>query len=179
MILLTVGVLVIALAGIVVAALSGPGDGPAHVLVTPATLGSYVKEPHLARVMDAGLLQRQLETRSAGEAKNVVYAVYEDSSNAAASSGPQILLFIGGNLTGASPGGFISSFIGETRGALRTSAGSMGGEAACVSRVPGGVAECAWADSDTFGVVASPTLSVSALAAQLRSVRPRVEHLAK
>jgi hypothetical protein len=43
------------------------------------------------------------------------YAVYEDSTSAAAKSGPQIMLFIGGNLTGASPGGFIGSFIGEAR----------------------------------------------------------------
>jgi len=181
MLVLTAGVLVIALAGVgaVGVALAGSGAGPAHVLVTPARLGAYVKEPHLAKVMDARLLQRQFVTGSAGEAKNVVYAVYEDSTNAAANSGPQIVLFIGGNRTGASPGGFISSFIGETRDALRTSAGSMGGEAACASRIPGGVAECVWADSDTFGVVASPTLSVSALAAELRSVRPQVEHLAK
>ena len=92
---------------------------------------------------------------------------------------PQIILFIGGNLTGASPGGVISSFVGESRGGQRTSAGSMAGQAACVPRIPGSVAECAWADNDTFGVVASPTLSVSALAAELRDVRPQVEHLAK
>ena len=55
----------------------------------------------------------------------------------------------------------------------------MAGQAACVPRIPGSVAECAWADNDTFGVVASPTLSVSALAAELRDVRPQVEHLAK
>jgi hypothetical protein len=55
----------------------------------------------------------------------------------------------------------------------------MAGDAACVPRIPDGVAECAWADDDTFGVVASPTLSVSALAAELRDVRPQVEHLAK
>jgi hypothetical protein len=156
-----------------------PGHGQAHVLVTPDKLGAYVKEPHLAKVMDAGTLQREVVTKSAGEAKHVIYAVYEDSTSAAAKSGPQIMLFIGGNLTGASPGGFISSFIGEARGAERISAGSMAGDAACVPRLPGGVTECAWADGDTFGVVASPTLNVSALAAEMRSVRPQVERPAK
>jgi hypothetical protein len=55
----------------------------------------------------------------------------------------------------------------------------MTGDAACVPRLPGGVTECAWADGDTFGVVASPTLNVSALAAEMRSVRPQVEQPAK
>jgi hypothetical protein len=172
---LTAGVAVIIMAA--AALLLRPGPGPAHVLVTPARLGAYAKEPHLAKAMDAGQLQQDVVTKSAGEAKHVVYAVYEDSTGPAARSGPQIILFIGGNLTGTSPTGFISSFVGEARGgAQRTSAGSMGGEAACVSRVPGSVAECAWADNDTFGVVASPTLSVSALAAELRAARPQVEH---
>jgi hypothetical protein len=168
----------VAAVAVAVALLTGRG-GPAHVLVTPARLGAYVKEPHLAKAMDAGQLQQQVITKSAGEAKNVVYAVYEDSTGTTAHSGPPIILFIGGNLTGASPGGFISSFVGESRGGQRTSAGSMAGQAACVPRIPGSVAECAWADNDTFGVVASPTLSVSALAAELRDVRPQVEHLAK
>jgi hypothetical protein len=147
--------------------------------VTPATLGAYVKESHLAKTMDASSLQQQVVTKSAGEAKNVVYAVYEDSVGAAAHAGPQIFLFLGGNLKGASPSGFISSFIGESRGAQRTSAGSMTGDAACVPQTSQGAAECAWADNDTFGVVTSPTLSVSALAAELRDIRPQVEHLAK
>jgi hypothetical protein len=174
---LTASALVIVVAA--VAVLARPGPGPAHVLVTPARLGSYVMEPHLAKVMDASLLQRQVVAKSAGEAKHVVYAVYQDSTSAAAQAGPQIILFIGGNLAGASPGGFINSFIGQARGAERTSAGSMGGEAACISRIPGSVAECAWADNDTFGVVASPTLSVSALAAELRNFRPELERPAK
>jgi hypothetical protein len=152
-----------------------PGSGPAHVLVIPARLGTYVKEPHLAKVMEAGNLQQEIVTKSAGEAKHVVYAVYEDSTGTAASSGPQIVLLIGGNLTGTSPDGFITSFIGQARGAQRTSAGPMGGDAACISRVPGSVAECAWADNDTFGVVASPTLSVPALAAMLRAARSQAE----
>jgi hypothetical protein len=38
------------------------------------------------------------------------------------------------------------------------------------------VAECAWADNDTFGVIASPTLSVTDLANQMRTARPEIEH---
>jgi hypothetical protein len=176
MLVLAVGAL--AAAAVAVALLAAPGAGPAHVLVIPAKLGAYVEAPHLAKAMDAGLLQQQVVTKSAGEAKNVVYAVYEDSTSAAAHAGPQIILFIGGNLNGASSSGFISSFVGQSRGAQRIDAGSMGGEAACIPRIPGSVAECAWADNDTFGVVASPTLSVSALATELRAVRPQIEHQA-
>jgi hypothetical protein len=40
------------------------------------------------------------------------------------------------------------------------------------------VAECVWADNDTFGVVASQTLSASSLANELRQMRPMVEHQA-
>ncbi len=173
MLWLTAGAVVVVVAA--AALLLQPGGGTAHTLVTPARIGAFVEAPHLAKAMDASQLQQEVVTKSAGEARHVVYAVYEDADGAATHSGPRIILFIGGNLTGTSPGGFISSFIGEAKGAQRTSAGSMGGEAACISRIPGSVAECAWADNDTFGVVASPTLSVRALAAELRTVRPRVE----
>jgi hypothetical protein len=181
MLVLAAGAIAVVVAvGIGAMLLLSPGAGPAHVLVTPAKLGDYVKVPHLAKAMEASVLQHEVVTKSAGEARNVIYAVYEDSTGPAAHAGPQLILFIGGNLKGASSSGFISSFVGESRGAQRTSAGTMTGEAACVPKLPGGsVAECAWADNDTFGVVASPTLSVSALAAELRNVRPQVEHLAK
>ena len=38
--------------------------------------------------------------RYAGEAKNVIYAVYQDRTGPAAQANPKIILFIGGNLTG-------------------------------------------------------------------------------
>jgi hypothetical protein len=38
------------------------------------------------------------------------------------------------------------------------------------------VAECVWADNDTFGVIASQTLSVTDLANELRTARPEIEH---
>ncbi|HMG64065.1 MAG TPA: hypothetical protein VK599_14045 [Streptosporangiaceae bacterium] len=159
--------------------MSQAGSGPAHVLTVPDKIGAYLKEPHLAKVMDAAALQQQVITKSGGEAKNVIYAVYEDKAGAAAKGGPQIILFIGGNLSGSSASGFISSFIGQSKGAEKIDPGSQGGAAACLPLVQGGVAECAWADNDTFGVVASPTMSGAALAAELRVARPQVEHLAK
>ena len=161
---------------VVVVVMANSGGGAAHALTTPASIGRYVKEPQLATQMHAATLRQQIIQGSAGEASHVIYAVYEDSTGPAAASGPQIVLFIGGNLKGTSAGAFISTFTGKVAGAQTTSAGSMGGAAACVPSVNGRLAECVWADNDTFGVVASQTLSTSGLASEMRQVRPMVEH---
>jgi hypothetical protein len=166
------------MAGAVVIVLTRSGGGVTHVLTTPGRLGAYSKQPQLAEQMHAGTLRQQIVKESAGEAHNVIYAVYEDSTGPAAASGPQIILFIGGNLSGTSAGSFISTFTGKLQGAVTTSAGSLGGAAACVPSVDGRVAECVWADNDTFGVVASQTLSASSLAHEMRQMRPMVEHQA-
>ena len=166
------------MAGAAFILLTGNDSGVPHVVTAPTALGTYVKQPQLAVQMQAKALQQEIVTQSAGEAKNVVYAVYEDSTGSAAKSGPQIVLFIGGNLSGSSAGSFISSFKGKLQGAGTTSAGLMGGNAACVPSENGRLAECAWADNDTFGVVASPTLNASRLGGEMRQIRPMVEHRA-
>jgi hypothetical protein len=148
----------------------------AHVLTTPATLGAYVQEPHLATLMDAQALQQQIIKEGAGHARNVIYAVYEDATGAAAASGPQVILFIGGNLSGSSAGSFISTFTSRLPGAATTNAGSLGGQAACAPSAGGRPAACIWADNDTFGVITSATLSVSSLADEMLRMRPMVEH---
>jgi hypothetical protein len=168
------GCLVLAAGGVAFIAL--PSSGVPHTLVIPDQMGSYTKQPRLAKAMDAAALQKQVVAKSAGEAKNVVYAVYQDRTGPGAQANPKIILFIGGNLTGTSDAGFIDSFTGQSAGAQRVDPGSLGGSAACRPRVPGGVAECAWADNDTFGVIASATLSVTDLANELRTARPEIEH---
>jgi hypothetical protein len=158
------------------------GNGPAHVLTTPDKLGAYVRRPQLEKQMNAGQLQKQVITKSAGQASHVVSAVYEDGASATSTKTPQMILFIGGNLSGVSASGFIASFTQQSKGAFVTSAGSLGGSAACVSAqasVPGSVALCTWADNDIFGVVASPTMTAARLATQLRAIRPMVEHVAR
>jgi hypothetical protein len=158
------------------------GNGPAHVLTTPDKLGAYVRRPQLEKQMNAGQLQKQVITKSAGQAGHVVSAVYEDGATATSTKTPQMILFIGGNLSGVSASGFIASFTQQSKGAFVTSAGSLGGSAACVNAqasVPGSVALCTWADNDTFGVVASPTMTAARLATQLRAIRPMVEHVAR
>lgn len=175
--------LAVVLAAAAVAAESGLfGGGPTHVLVTPGKLGSYVRRPQLEKQMNASQLQREVIAKSAGQASHVVSAVYEDGTSSASTKTPQMILFIGGNLSGVSPAGFIASFTQQSKGAFGTSAGSLGGSAACVNAqasVPGSVALCTWADNDTFGVVASPTMSATTLAAQLRVIRPMVEHVVR
>jgi hypothetical protein len=157
-------------------------SGPTHTLVTPATLGSYVRRPQLEKQMNARQLQQQVVAKSAGQASHVVSGVYENRTGVSGGAPPQIILFIGGNLAGVSPSGFITSFTDQFSGAVTTSPGSLGGKAACVNAqgsAAGSVALCTWADSDTFGVVASPTMSLSQLSAQMRAIRPGVERPAR
>jgi hypothetical protein len=156
--------------------------GPSHTLVVPAKLGSFVRRPQLEKQMNAKQLQQQVVAKSAGQASHVVSAVYENSAGVADKAPPQIILFIGGNLAGVSPSGFVTSFSGQFKGAQATSAGSLGGKAACVNAegsAAGSVALCTWADGDTFGVVASQTMTLSQLAVEMRAIRPGVERSAK
>ena len=125
---LAVGVVVVT-----VGALLLGGSGPAHALVTPAKLGAYVRKPQLEQQMNAKQLQQQVVAKSAGQASDVVDAVYEANSAAAGGTSPQVILFIGGHLSGVSPTGFITSFTDQFKGASSTGAGSMGGQAACVN----------------------------------------------
>ena len=176
------GLAVVLAGAAVVLGLGLLGGGPGHVLVTPDKLGSYVRRPQLEKQMNASQLQREVIAKSAGQASHVVSAVYEDGTSVASTKTPQMILFIGGNLSGVSPGGFIASFTQQSKGAFGTGAGSLGGSAACVNAqasVPGSVALCTWADNDTFGVVASPTMSAARLAVQLRAIRPMVERVAR
>jgi hypothetical protein len=178
MIMLAAGLAVVVVVAVVAVFSLLGGSGPAHVLVTPDRLGGYVRRPALEKQANAAALKQQVIAKSAGQASHVVSAVYEDS----ASSSPQMILFIGGNLSGVSAGSFISSFTAQSKGAFVTSPGSLGGSAACVNAqasVPGSVALCTWADNDTFGVVASLTMNATKLAAEMGAMRPMVERVAK
>jgi hypothetical protein len=178
---LTAGALLVVVAVTAAVIKSGvrSGSATAHVLMTPPRLGAYARSQALAGAMDAQSLRNGIVRQSGGEAKNVVDAVYQQTAGPAAKTGPQIVLFIGGNLAGTSASAFITSFTGNLKGAVTISPGSLGGEAACLPGVKGRLSECAWADNDTFGVIASPTLSAAVLAGQLRQMRPLLERAAK
>jgi hypothetical protein len=143
-------------------------SGPAHVVSAPGRLLGYAQQPAMANAVHAQQLRAQIVANGHGEASHVVDAVYEDGSS-------QIILFIGGNLSG-SASSFISSFTGMLPDSFETPAGSLGGQAACVPGISGHLAECAWADDDTFGLIASPDIGAAALANELRQFRPLVEH---
>ncbi len=156
--------------------ISSPGQP--HAISTPQRLMSYVQEPSLATGMGASALRSKIVSMGSGEASHVVDAVYEDSSGPAAKSGPQIVLFVGGNLSG-SASSFISSLTSALPGAFVINPGSLRGQAACVPGLSGHLTECVWADNDTFGVIASPTLNASSLGTELREMRPLLEHVVK
>jgi hypothetical protein len=159
--------------------LLGPQQ-PTHVISVPARLGSYAQAPALAGTSDAQTLRTQIIHGAAGEVKNVVSAVYEQSTGTGTSVGPQVILFVGGNLIGgSSAANLISGFLAQSDDSFATRAGPLGGHAACAPGSGGRPAECAWADNDTFGVILSATLSASGLASEMRQMRPLVEHVAK
>ena len=164
----------VAAGGILVTGVLHKAGGPEHRIVTPGNLLSYSQNPSLAKGMGAQALRNEILTKGQGEASHVVDAVYEDAAGSGSKAGPQVLLFVGGNLSGSAQS-FISSFTGQLHGSFGTSAGSLGGQAACVPGSGGHPAECVWADGDTFGLVASPSLSAGTLAGELRSIRPLVE----
>jgi hypothetical protein len=176
---LGMGVLVAAAAAAAVVFLrSRPGD-PTHTLSTPARLGAYLRRPQLARQMDVAQLEKNIIANSSGQASHVVSAVYEKGSTVPGGPAPQVILFIGGKLTGASAAASIKSFDQHFRDAEQTSPGPLGGRTACVPAQPGtnNAAVCAWFDNDTFGELVSPHMTASALANELRAVRPSIERL--
>ncbi len=152
---------------------------PSHVLTAPAQLGAFAEDPTVDR-STAQALREKIVAGAAGEVKNVVAAVYQQTTGPGTSQGPQIMVFIGGNLTGGgSASGFIGGFTTHLRGSFTTSPGRLGGQAACAPGSNGGPAECAWADNDTFGVIVSATLGATGLASEMRQMRPLVEHAAR
>ena len=147
-----------------------------HIVSAPATAGSFVRQGANAT---AKSLKLKIMTAAGGDVKNVVAAVYEQKKGPGG-KGPQIVVFIGGNLTGnASAGDLISAYMTRLHGAVTTSPGSLGGQAACAPGGKGRPAECAWADGDTFGVVVSATMKSKGLADEMRQLRPLVEHVVK
>ncbi len=162
---------------------SGPG-GPAHTLATPSRIGAYLRRPALERQMNIDQLRNDFISMSAGHASHVVEAVYEAGTSGSAKP-PQILMFIGGNVAYASPTASLDGFLQRFQGATATSAGSLGGRAACVNASaaqpgsPGNMAICTWFDNDTVGELISPTMNAAALAQTMRSVRPQLELVAR
>jgi hypothetical protein len=167
---------------VIVAAVAGYGyfklmPRASHTLTTPAALAGYSRQPANTT---ANALKHRILSAGAGDVKNVVAAVYEQKQGPGTSKGPQIVVFIGGNLTGnASAGDLISAYMARLHSAFPTSPGGLGGQAACAPGSNGSASECAWADGDTFGVLVSATLHAQRLADEMRQMRPLIEHVIK
>ena len=157
----------------------GP-SGPAHTVVAPNQAGAFTRMPNLEKQMKVGELRQNVMQTSAGQATNVVSAVYQQGSSAPGSN-PQIFMFVGGHLSNASPSASLASFEQHYPGAQVVPAGSMGGEAACAEVHSNGesVAMCVVFDNDSFGEFVSPTMTTAHLATTMDSVRPSLELYAK
>jgi hypothetical protein len=152
-------------------------SGPTHTMATPAKIGPYVRTVDLERQTNVAQLRNEVIRMSSGQASHVVSAVYE-SGNSAAGSTEQIIMFIGGHLANAAPASSIASFTQRFPGAKVVSAGSLGGEAACVEEsaaTANSVSMCAWFDNDSFGELVSPTMDAKWLASAMLTIRPSVE----
>lgn len=157
-----------------------PG-GPKHVLVIPSKIGTFVRRPQLEQEMNGKALEDEMIAKSGGQASHIVSAVYENGTGISGGSQAQIILFIGGKLSGVASGAFISSVTRQFSGSQPAAPGALGGSAACVnakSTAVGNVSLCTWADNDTFGALISLTMSVTQLAAEIPTIRPAVEHTA-
>jgi hypothetical protein len=152
-------------------------SGPTHQIVAPDRIGNYVRTADMEKETKVNELRDEVIKMSSGQASDVVSAVY-DSGNSAAGSTEQIVMFIGGHLANAAPGSSIASFTQKFAGASVVSAGSLGGQAACVEEAPGtsdSVAMCVWFDNDSFGEIVSPTMSATSLSTVMRTMRPSLE----
>jgi hypothetical protein len=170
-----------AAAAVIMLGRSGP-SGPKHSLTTPLRLGAFTRSSKLTKQMNVGAIERNIIQQSSGQASHLVSSVYEAGSPVAGGTPAQVMLFIGGQLNGGSPVTSVQSFTEHFKGAARTGAGSLGGDAACVgsqAKGTGGQTVCAWFDNNTFGELVSPNMPVSALASELRAIRPDVEHVVK
>jgi hypothetical protein len=158
---------------------SGP-SGPAHTVVAPNQAGPFTRMPSLEKQMKVDALQDEIMKTSAGQAKDVVSAVYQEGSSAPGSN-PQIFMFVGGELSSAAPATSVANFIQTYPGAASVPAGALGGDAACAQDTVGGesVAMCVWFDNDSFGELVSPTMTTASLASTLHQVRPDLELYAK
>jgi hypothetical protein len=158
---------------------SGP-KGPAHSVVAPNQAAGWSRSANLEKTMHVDQLRAEVMKTSAGQASDVVSAVYTQGSMAPGGDA-QIYMFVGGKLSSAAPATSIANFTAQYPGAAIEPAGKLGGKVACAEAAAGGsnVAMCVWFDNDSFGELVSPTMNAQTLASTLNAVRPSLELYAK
>lgn len=162
------------------AAASPSSSGPAHTISTPTQLDSYTRNPSLEKQLDVNGMREQVMKGSSELASDVLSAVYAQGNVTPGAGGnQQIFMFVGGHLANSDPAASIASFEHTYPSARAVSAGSLGGEAACVTTTASheSAAMCVWFDNDSFGTLVSPTMSSAKLANTLDTVRPGIEQV--
>jgi hypothetical protein len=156
------------------------GSGPAHTMVTPARIGSFVRTVDMEHQADVAELKSKVINVSSGQASQVVSAVYQ-SGNSGTGNTTQIIMFIGGHLVHADPVASVARFKQQFKGAMIVSAGPLGGRAACIQDGAGvnAAGMCAWFDNDSFGEMISPTMNATALGSVMHTIRSSVERPAR
>jgi hypothetical protein len=159
---------------------SGP-SGPAHEVVAPKTVDDYSRSANLEKQMKVSTFSGKVAESTAGQASNVVSAVYEQGSLDGTSSGTQIFMFVGGKLSSANPAASVANFEQSYPGGTSVPAGTLGGDQACSEIHLNGQSEsmCVWFDNDTFGTVVSPTMTTAKLATTMDQARPSLELYSK
>jgi len=155
--------------------------GPAHTMQTPAKIGTFARTVDMEKSTHLAQLRADVIRMSAGQASGVKSAVYE-SGTATAGGTVQIVMFIGGHLANAAPGTSIGDFTKDFAGAKVVSAGSLGGQAACVEEGAGTsnpASICVFFDNDSFGEILSPTMNATQLAHVMLTIRPDLEIVQK
>jgi hypothetical protein len=168
----------VAIAGILTS--GSPGGGMAHTMVTPTALGPYKWTPDLEKNAGLTTLATSVTKMSDGQTSDIRARAYEKP--ASGGTAPQLLEVIAGRLPSTSPATSIITLIQKYPSAHVVPAGPMGGSAACFEQTAGtadSVAMCAWSDNDTFGILASPTLSAASLANLMVQDRPLIELVKK
>jgi hypothetical protein len=172
---------VVAAGAIAVILMSGSrGGGVAHTVVMPAALGPYKWAPDLDKNVGLPTLAASVAETSGGQMSGIRARTYERPAPGGAA--PQLLEVIGGRLPSTPPASSIITLIRKYPGAHVVPAGPMGGSAACFEQTAGtadSTAMCAWSDSDSFGILTSPTLSVASLADLMVQDRPLIELVKK
>lgn len=149
-------------------------------LCRPSQVDGFARSLNLENQMNVETLRQSTMEDSAGQAKNLVSAVYQKVS-APSGTDQQVVMFVGGNLAGADPSASVANFEHNYLGVTGVPAGELGGGAACGETETGGknAAICMWFDNDSFGALVSPTMTTAKLAATLITVRPSLELSAK
>jgi hypothetical protein len=179
---LSLGVTGVVAAGtIAVILMSGSRDGGvAHTVVMPAALGPYKWAPDLDKNAGLPTLAASVAEMGGGQMSGIRARTYERPAPGGAA--PQLLEVIGGRLPSTPPASSIITLIRKYPSAHVVPAGPMGGSAACFEQTAGtadSTVMCAWSDSDSFGILTSPTLNAASLADLMVQDRPLIELIKK